>query len=70
MKELKEIDIEVIKLSLEVIKRYENLVKENTNTIKEKSNDTEWIEFVKKMNDNTLFDIYLCKEGLERILNK
>ena len=66
--EMKEIDIEVIKLSLELLKRFENITKENSKMV-EGSFDKEWVEFVKKSNNNTLFEIDLCKEGLERILN-
>ena len=52
----------------EILKRFENITKENSKMV-EGSFDKEWVEFVKKSNNNTLFEIDLCKEGLERILN-
>ena len=65
---MKKIDREVTKIFVELLTSLEDLTKENSKNV-EGSFDKELVELVKKSDNNTLFEINLCKEGLERILN-
>lgn len=65
---MKKIDREVTKIFVELLTSLEDLTKENSKNV-EGSFDKELVELVKKSDNNTLFEIDLCKEGLERILN-
>ena len=65
---MKKIDKEVTKIFVELLTSLEDLTKENSKNV-EGSFDKELVELVKKSDNNTLFEIDLCKEGLERILN-
>ena len=65
---MKKIDREVTEIFVELLTSLEDLTKENSKNV-EGSFDKELVERVKKSNNNTLFEIDLCKEGLERILN-
>lgn len=65
---MKKIDREVTKIFVELLTSLEDLTKENSKNV-EGSFDKELVELVKKSDNNTLFEINLCKEELERILN-
>ena len=65
---MKKIDREVTEIFVELLTSLEDLTKENSKNV-EGSFDKELVELVKKSDNNTLFEIDLCKEGLERILN-
>ena len=65
---MKKIDREVTEIFVELLTSLEDLTKENSKNV-EGSFDKELVERVKKSDNNTLFEIDLCKEGLERILN-